>query len=92
MSGEGDKAEAEAVDDGLPSIRARLLAIAAVAEAEKTAPMLTIARAALMDAAKLIGQGESRTEGGKAELTLEDLLEKREARLRANGDAVRRHT
>jgi len=68
----------------LPSITARLLAIAAIAEAEKTAPMLTIARAALMDAAKLIERKESRADDGEAELTLEDLLEEREARLRAH--------
>jgi hypothetical protein len=74
----------------LPSIRMRLLTIAAIAESEKTAPMLAIARAALMDAARLAEKEEGRAPDGKPELTLEDMLEEREARLRARAAGVHR--
>ena len=46
---------AEAAVVSVAGITARLLAIASVGEREATAPMLSVARASLMDAAKLNG-------------------------------------
>jgi hypothetical protein len=70
-----------APDDGdakisLPDITARLLAIAALGEANGAGPMLSLARAALMDAARLNGLAEGKPPGGPG---IEDLLQQLEA-------------
>lgn len=64
------------IEISLPDITARLLAIAALGEASGAGPMLSLARAALMDAARLNGlAGEGRNTGA----AIEDLLERLDA-------------
>lgn len=70
------EAKPAATEISLPDITARLLAIAALGEASGAGPMLSLARAALMDAARLNGlAGESRAPGA----SIEDLLERLDA-------------